>query len=80
MCWGGCAAWWLLRWLLILVLVSFNVIIGDPQVTPVLEFAHFVGVCLITPWIWLGQCRAFLRIARGQPVAPEDIFRGGPTC
>jgi hypothetical protein len=76
--WGGLAALWLLLRLLVLVLASFNVIIGDPQVTPALEFVHFVGACLITPWIWLGQYRAFLRIARGQPVTPEDLFRGGP--
>jgi hypothetical protein len=76
--WGAVAAWWLIINLLVIVLASINVAIGDPAITPFLEFFRFLGLFLVPAWLWLGQSIAFLKIARRQPVAPADLFRGGP--
>jgi uncharacterized membrane protein len=76
--WGACAASWLVLFVLTMALASFNVLIGDREVTPVLEFIRFAGLFLVPAWIWLGQTRAFLKLARRQPVALEELFQGGP--
>jgi hypothetical protein len=76
--WGACAAGWLIINLLVIVLASLNVAAGDPAITPFLEFLRFLGTLLIPIWLWLGQCIAFLKIARRQPVEQADLFRGGP--
>src|SRR5262249_15739793 len=76
--WGAFAAWWLIINLLVIVLASTNLAVGDPAITPFLEFLRFLGIVLVPTWLWLGQCIAFLKIARRQPVAQEDLFRGGP--
>ena len=76
--WGAFAASWLIINLLVIVLAGMNMAIGDPAVTPFLEFLRFLGLFLVPAWLWLGQCIAFLKIARREPVAQEDLFRGGP--
>lgn len=76
--WGAFAAFWVIMNLLVVVLAGLNAMIGDPSFTPVLEFVRFVGLFLVPAWLWLGQGIGFLRIARREPVAVEDLFRGGP--
>jgi hypothetical protein len=76
--WGAGAAWWLIINLLVIFLASANLAIGDPAITPFLEFLRFLGLFLVPAWLWLGQVIAFLKIARKQPVAQQDLFRGGP--
>ena len=76
--WGAVAAAWLILNLLIIVLAGMNMAVGDPEVTPFLEFLRFLGIFLVPAWLWLGQSIAFLKIARREPVALEDLFRGGP--
>ncbi len=76
--WAAVAASWLILIFLTLTLASFNGLVGDREILPVLEFIQFVGRFLIPGWIWLGQTRAFLKLARRRPVALEELFRGGP--
>ena len=76
--WGACAASWLMILLLQLTLASLNVLAGDREITPILEFILFLGLFLVPAWLWIGQTLAFLKIARRQPVALEDLFHGGP--
>jgi hypothetical protein len=78
MYWGACVASWLILFVVTMTLASFNVLIADREVTPLLEFIRFVGLFLIPAWIWLGQSRTFLKLARRQPVALEELFHGGP--
>jgi hypothetical protein len=76
--WGAGAASWLILMLLTMTLASFNVLIDDRRITPFLEFVRFLGLFLVPAWLWIGQSFAFLKIARREPVSPEDLFRGGP--
>ena len=76
--WGAAAAWWLLTNLLVLFLAGLNLSIGDPTVTPFLEFVRFLGIFLIPAWLWIGRGIAVLKIARGQTATPRDLFNGGP--
>jgi hypothetical protein len=76
--WGAAAAAWVILVLLTATLASFNVLIGEPEITPVLEFVQFLGKILIPAWLWIGQTLAFLKIARREPVTLEDLFRGVP--
>jgi hypothetical protein len=76
--WGTVAASWLILYLLTLMLGGLNAIIGERDITPFLEFIWFLGLCLIPAWLWIGQNLAFLKLARKQQVALENLFRGGP--
>lgn len=76
--WGAVAACWLIINLLVIVLASLNVAIGDPSFTPVLEFAEFLGLALVPAWLWLGQGIPFLKIARREPAILADLFAAGP--
>lgn len=76
--WGALLIGWLTLALLNLSLAVINVGIDDRSVTPFLEFVQFTGLFLIPAWLWIGQGTAFLKLARNEPVAPEDLFRGGP--
>jgi hypothetical protein len=76
--WGACSASWLLLYLLTLTLEGLGAIIADREITPILKFLEFLGLFLVPAWLWLGQSLAFLKLARKQPVALEDLFRGGP--
>lgn len=77
--WGAGAVSWLILFLLTATLASINVLAGDRELTPILEFLHFVGLFVIPAWIfWLGRNLALLKIARRQPVTPETLFHCGP--
>src|SRR5262249_20810197 len=76
--WGAGAACWLIINLLVIFLASTNLAIGDPAITPFLAVLRFLGLFLVPAGLWLGQVIAFLKIARKQPVAQQDLFRGGP--
>jgi hypothetical protein len=76
--WGTWASWWLIVNFLAIILASLNAAIGDPEFTPFLEFARFLGAFLVPAWLWLGQGLAFLKLARRRPATLEDLFRGGP--
>ena len=75
---GAAAAAYLILQLLTVILASFNVVAGEPEITPVLEFIQFLGKFLIPAWLWIGQTLAFLKIARREPTTLEDLFRGLP--
>jgi hypothetical protein len=76
--WGTAAAAWVFLVLLTATLASFNMLLGEPEITPVLEFVQFLGKILVPAWLWIGQTLAFLKIARREPVTLEDLFRGLP--
>ncbi len=64
--------------LLTLTLASFNVLAADRQITILLEFLRFVAIIVVPAWLWIGQNSAYLKLARREPVAFDDLFRGGP--
>ncbi len=76
--WGATALSWLIINILTLTLASLNELIADRQVTPFLEFLRFVGLVVIPAWLWVGQNRAYLKLARREPAAFDDLFGGGP--
>jgi hypothetical protein len=77
--WGAAAVSWLLLFLLTATLASINVLAGDRDLLPLLEFVHFLGLFVIPAWIfWLGRNLGLLKIARREPVAPETLFECGP--
>jgi hypothetical protein len=76
--WGAVAAAWLILVLLTAILASFNVLAGEREITPFLEFVRFLGLFVVPAWLWIGQNLAFLKIARRESVSLEDLFRGGP--
>jgi len=49
----------------------------DPTLSLLSQFMSFFLSFVVAVWLTIGQHRAFLKIARGQIVAVEDIFRGG---
>ena len=72
------AAAYLMLQLLTMILASFNVLIGEPEITPVLEFVQFLAKFLVPAWLWIGQTLAFLRIARREPFTIEELFPAVP--
>jgi uncharacterized membrane protein len=76
--WGAGSASWLILYVLTMTLAGLNVMIGEHDITPFLEFIRFLGLFLVPAWLWVGQSLAFLKLARKQPVALGDLFRGGP--
>ena len=76
--WGAFAAGWVILVLLTATLASFNALAGEPEITPFLEFVRFLGLFVVPAWLWIGQSRAFLKIARREPVTLDVLFRGGP--
>jgi hypothetical protein len=76
--WGATASSWLIVTLLTLTLASFNALAADRQITIFLEFIRFVALVVVPAWLWIGQNYAYLKLARREPVAFDDLFRGGP--
>jgi hypothetical protein len=77
--WGAGAVSWLMLFVLTATLASVNVLAGDRELLPLLEFIHFLGLFVIPAWIfWLGRNLGMLKLARRQPVAPETLFQCGP--
>jgi hypothetical protein len=77
--WGAAALSWLILFLLTATLASVNLLVGDRELLPFLEFIHFLGLVVIPAWIyWLGRNLGLLRLARRQPLAHDTLFQGGP--
>jgi hypothetical protein len=50
----------------------------DPTIYRLLYILTMFGAAVLQAWIvWIGQTIAVLKIARGEPVAFEDLFEGG---
>ncbi len=76
--WGAGAANVMLVLTFDLLLSSLNDLVRDPIFFEFLGFLHFLAICVIPAWLWIGQNLAMLKIVRGEPVTVEDLFRGTP--
>jgi hypothetical protein len=76
--WGAAAAAWLILQTLTLVLTGLNDAVREPVFLELSRFLAFSGIIIIPAWMQIGQNRALLKIARREPVAIDDLFRGGP--
>ena len=74
--WGAGAVNLMLLLTLDLILAGVNDLVRDPALFDILRFVHFLAFWVLPAWLWIGQSLALLKIARGEPVAPEDLFRG----
>ena len=83
--WGAFAAAWLIINLLVIVLASINVAIGDPAVTPLLEFLRFLGtlpgpgVALARPVHRLPEDRPARAGGAGRPLPRRPLPADGPA-
>jgi hypothetical protein len=77
--WGAAALSWLILFLLTATLASINVLAGDRELLPYLEFIHFLGLFVIPAWIYgLGRSLGLLTLARREPLAHDTLFQCGP--
>lgn len=60
------------------VLQAVTATVRDQTVFAVVNILVQFASIVIGVWLTVGQCRAFLRVARGQPVGLDEVFRGGP--
>jgi phage FluMu protein Com len=60
------------------VTFAIAAILGSPAIFKVLLFFGVIAVLLVFLSLVCGQVRAFLKIARGQPVAIGELFAFGP--
>ena len=64
-----------------LILSGLSELAQDPIFFELLRFLHFLAFWVVPAWLWIGQSLALLKIARGEPVTLEDLFRGlALTC
>ena len=74
--WGVFTINWLCQ--MSLVLIDGGIAsLRDPMLSLLSQFISFFLSFVVAVWLTIGQNFAFLRIARGQVVAVEHIFRGG---
>jgi hypothetical protein len=76
--WSAAAASWLIVLTCRAAFSGLNEAIGDPAVGEFLRFLLFLADKVIPIWLLVGLNRALLKIARGEPTAFDDLFRGGP--
>jgi hypothetical protein len=76
--WGAGAANVMLVLTVDLILSGLNDLTRDPTFYEFLRFLHFLAIWVIPAWLWIGQTLALLKIARGEAVTLEDLFRGRP--
>lgn len=74
--WGVFGINWLSQ-MSILLLEGGIASLRDPALSLTSRFVSIFLSFVVAVWLTIGQHRAFLKIARGQIVAVEDIFRGG---
>ncbi len=74
--WGVFGTNWLCQ-ISIVLLEGGIASLRDPTLSLLFQFVAFFLSFVVAVWLTIGQHRAFLKIARGQIVAVEDIFRGG---
>ncbi len=74
--WGAGAANLMIVLTLDLLLSGINEMVRDPTFFDFLRFIHFLAVWVVPAWLWIGQSLALLKLARGEPVTLEDLFRG----
>jgi len=74
--WGVVTINWLCQMSLV-VLDKEIASMRDPTLSLISQFISFFLSFVVAVWLTIGQNLAFLKIARGQVVAVEDIFRGG---
>jgi hypothetical protein len=68
--WGAVALNWL-------ILTTLNNTVREPASSLFLEFLFFLGRVIVPVWLLIGQNRGLLKIARQEPIALEELFRGG---
>ena len=78
--WGAGAANLVLLLTVDLLLSGLNELARDPTFYEFLRFLHFLAIWVVPAWLGIGQTLAMLKIARGEPVTLEDLFRAGLTC
>ena len=76
--WGAGAANVVLLLTVDLILSGLNDLARDPTFYDFLRFLHFLAIWVVPAWLWIGQTLAMLKIAHGEPVSLEDLFRGRP--
>jgi hypothetical protein len=76
--WGAGAVNVMIILTLDLILAGVNDLARDPSFFEFLRFLHFLAFCVSSAWLWIGQSLGMLKIARGEPVTLEDLFRGRP--
>jgi hypothetical protein len=75
--WGATGAAWLILLAIAVLLSGLNDLARDPMVFDLLRFLLFLAELLVPAWLVIGQNLTMLKLARQEPVAPEDLFRGG---
>jgi hypothetical protein len=74
--WGVVTINWLCQ-MSIVLLDGGIASLRDPTLSLLSQFVSFFLSFVVAVWLTIGQNLAFLKIARGQVVAVENIFRGG---
>ncbi|HKI16727.1 MAG TPA: hypothetical protein VKA15_02560 [Isosphaeraceae bacterium] len=74
--WGVVTINWLCQ-ISIVLLDGAIASLRDPMLSLLSQFTSFFVSFVVAVWLTIGQNLAFLKIARGQVVTVEDIFRGG---
>jgi hypothetical protein len=75
--WGVVAVNWVCQMSIVLIDRGITSL-RDPTLSLLSQFASFFFSFVVAVWLTIGQNRALLKIARGEGVAVEDLFRGGP--
>jgi hypothetical protein len=61
------------------LLGTLSATVRDPALSQAGSFVLRFAAWVVSFWLTIGQTLGLLKIARGDPVAVEDVFRGGPT-
>jgi hypothetical protein len=75
--WGEALANWSILVTALFVITSLNEAVPEPAFLEFSRFLLFLSQVLVPVWLQIGLNLALLKIARGEPVALEDLFRGG---
>jgi hypothetical protein len=77
-CWGAAAANWLIVMTCRAVLSGLIEVIGEPAFGEFARFLLFLADIIVPIWLQIGLNLALLKMARSEPMAFDDLFRGGP--
>src|SRR5579883_1005609 len=75
--WGAAAANWLLVTTCRAILSGLNELVGEPAFSEFARFLLFLADILVPIWLQIGLNLVLLKIARSEPTAFDDLFRGG---
>ncbi len=75
--WGEALANWSILATVLLVISGLNDALREPAFLEFSRFAFFLIQILVPVWLRIGLDLIMLKIVRQEPVAVEDLFRGG---